>query len=99
MVAMRVWFAIAIAGCSFAPTAIDVGHTTIVDDSAADFAAGTRDRFAIDPLGMMLGERYGEVPVAAWNGHPLGLAMGVTNSNFTLVYDGEIYLPEGATAL
>src|SRR3989442_15720175 len=107
---MRGLVPIAIAGCSFAPVAETRDHQVIIDDTAADFAAGTLDELAIDPLGKlapeayargglhcrsyaravvgpttkwqdltaaalgpMLGERYGEVPVAAWAGHPLRL--------------------------
>lgn len=52
-------------------------------------------------LGAPVGERYGELPVTNWGGdRPYGLGLTAAHvDNFTVVYDGEIYLDEGATSL
>ena len=58
------WVALLLAGCTFAPKGSHVGDddgsttTTLVDDTAADFAAGTRSDVAIDPLGLLVPEAY-----------------------------------------
>jgi hypothetical protein len=56
------------------------------------------DVAAID-FGPLLGERYGELPVANWMyDRPYGLGLtGAHTDNFTLLYDGEIHLAAGTT--
>ena len=134
------WLALLLAGCSFSAKGAHAGDddggsmTTLVDDSAADFMAGTRTDIAVDSLGLlvpegfisglharsygvitiddnttwegltanlpaMIGERYGEMPTASWGGdRPYSLGLTTGGDNFSVVYDGEIYLA-GATTL
>ena len=56
------WLALLLAGCSFSARGAHPGDggaiTTIVDDTASDFAAGTRTDTAVDPLGLLVPEAY-----------------------------------------
>ena len=134
------WLALLLAGCSFSAKGAHAGDddggttTTLVDDTAADFMAGTRTDVAVDSLGLlvpeayvpglharsygvvtmddnttwesltanlpaMIGERYGEQPITDWGGdRPYSLGLTTGGDNFTIVYDGEIYL-DGSTTL
>ncbi len=127
-----------LAGCTFTH-GVDQpggGNATIVDDTAADFAAGTPSELTVDPLGLLApeayqrgglhargytttgvtttttwddltpallgplaGEGYGAVPADWMYDHPYGLGLVSRTDNFTVVYDGELYLPEGPTTL
>jgi hypothetical protein len=127
-----------LAGCSFTH-GVDPSIGTsvaLVDDSAADFAAGTPSDMTVDTLGLLApeayqrgglhasgyttygitttttwadltpallgpltGEGYGSVP-ADWSyDHPYGLGLTNRVDYFTVVYDGELYLPDGPTTL
>jgi hypothetical protein len=133
---------VVLAGCAFHegtdPIPGEDTHVTIVDDTAGDFAAGTRDELVVDPLGVLApdaftraglhlraytkvsvtattswsdlvpanlgaftGERYGEMPTKNFGGdRPYGV--GLTSARvdqFTLLYDGEIFLPDGPNTL
>lgn len=128
-----------VAGCGFTHGTAPVAGTpiAIVDDTAADFAAGAPTDATIDPLGLVApdafargglharafttwnitaattwdqltpdllgpqaGERYGEVPATSWEyDRPYGLGLANRTDWFTVVYDGEIYLPAGTTVL
>src|ERR1700733_2395233 len=52
-------------------------------------------------LGTVAGEPYGDLPVPDWlTNRPYGLGItGSNTDNFTVVYDGEIYLAAGPTTL
>lgn len=59
------WLALLLAGCSFSAKGAHTGGdddggstTTLVDDTAADFMAGTRSDLAVDPLGLLVPEAY-----------------------------------------
>ncbi|MDB4957805.1 MAG: hypothetical protein JWO36_5374 [Myxococcales bacterium] len=54
---------------------------------------------ALIDFGPLLGERYGEVPATNWSfDRPYAVGLGPTHvDNFTVIYDGEIYLPQGPT--
>lgn len=134
------WLALLLAGCSFSAKGAHAGDddatstTTLVDDTAADFMAGTRTDVAVDPLGLLvpeayvsglharsygvitmddtttwesltanlpalIGERYGEMPTTNWGGdRPYSLGLTTGGDDFSIVYDGEIYLA-GPTTL
>src|SRR5438270_10862523 len=48
-----------VAACGFAPgVPATPGAAQIIDDTAADFAAGTLDDIAIDPLGLLAPDAY-----------------------------------------
>jgi hypothetical protein len=126
-----------LAGCNFTH-GVDpsIGPSVaVVDDSAADFAAGMPSELTVDSLGLLApeayqrgglhaqgyatygitttttwadltpallgplaGEAYGSVP-ANWSyDRPYGLGLNRTDY-FTVVYDGELYLPDGPTTL
>ena len=60
----------------------------------------TWDELTDAVLGPAAGERYGEVPAQTWGyDRPYGLGLANRTDWFTVVYDGEIYLPEGTTPL
>jgi hypothetical protein len=52
-------------------------------------------------LGTLIGERYGEVPSTQWgSGRPYAVGLVSSNSDdFTVTYEGEMYLPAGDTTL
>lgn len=58
------WLALLLAGCSFSAKGAHAGDdaagstTTLVDDTAADFMAGTRTDLAVDSLGLLVPEAY-----------------------------------------
>ena len=59
------WLALLLAGCSFSAKGPHAGDdddggstTTLVDDTAADFMAGTRSDLAVDSLGLLVPEAY-----------------------------------------
>ncbi len=59
------WLAVLLAGCSFSAKGSHAGDdgggngaTTLVDDTAADFSAGTRTDLAVDSLGLLVPEAY-----------------------------------------
>jgi hypothetical protein len=49
---------VALAGCGFSHGTAVGDHAPIVDDSAADFAAGTTSEVAIDPLGLIVPDAF-----------------------------------------